>query len=358
MKVVGVIVEYNPFHYGHRHHIQETIAKLNPDIVVAVMSGHFSQRGEPCIANKWERTKTALANGVDLVIEIPFIYSVQAADYFARYAVYLLNQLKCDHICFGSESNNIKKIENDLKRQAKVEKKPKISYINNQLDSTIKANDILGISYLKAISEINKNIKAHTIQRTNDFHDLSTNTEHASATAIRNAVNLEKDYQSLTPMRNLKKVSLNDYFNLIRLQFITNRNNISETVMCQEGIENLIGKHIFNVNNIDELLIKCSNKKYTKVRIQRTLCHILLNSKKETLNQYPMPPYLRILGANQTGIKHLKRIKNIIDIPIVTTISNYHHEVLDLEINASKVWSFIDEKILDEYKFAPIIIKE
>ena len=112
MKVLGLIVEYNPFHNGHLYHLEESKRLTDADYTVCVMSGNFIQRGEPAIVNKWARTKMALMSGVDLVIELPVVYSMSSAEYFGYGAVKLLDSLGCiDYICFGSESGNIGDLE-------------------------------------------------------------------------------------------------------------------------------------------------------------------------------------------------------------------------------------------------------
>ena len=107
MKILGLIVEYNPFHQGHLYHLNKAKELINPDITIVIMSSHFVQRGEPAISDKWTRAKVAIKNGVDLVIELPFVYSVQSADYFAKGAIEVLHKLNVTDIVFGSESGNI-----------------------------------------------------------------------------------------------------------------------------------------------------------------------------------------------------------------------------------------------------------
>ena len=106
MKSCGVIVEYNPFHNGHRYHLEEARKESQADVIIAVMSGNFLQRGEPAIIDKWQRAEEALKNGADLVIELPFAYAVQSADYFARGGVSLLHHLGVDALCFGTDSSS------------------------------------------------------------------------------------------------------------------------------------------------------------------------------------------------------------------------------------------------------------
>ena len=107
MKSVGLVVEYNPFHNGHKYHADKAKELSGADVAIAVMSGNFLQRGEPAIFNKWIRTETALLNGIDIVVELPVLYSAQSAEIFATGAVSILNSLKVNEIVFGTENGNI-----------------------------------------------------------------------------------------------------------------------------------------------------------------------------------------------------------------------------------------------------------
>ncbi|MGL4788877.1 MAG: nucleotidyltransferase family protein, partial [Cetobacterium sp.] len=114
-KAVGVVVEYNPFHNGHKYHCLK--ARQHGDLVIAVMSGDYVQRGEPALINRWERAELALKNGVDIVVELPIFYSTQSAEIFSRGAVGLLNLMGVEKIVFGSESGDIQ----SLKERADLE---------------------------------------------------------------------------------------------------------------------------------------------------------------------------------------------------------------------------------------------
>ena len=112
MKVLGIIAEYNPFHNGHLYQLQECRDRAEADFVVAVMSGNFTQRGEPAIMDKWTRSRLAVQCGANLVLELPFAYAVNSAEYFAKGGVGILNGLGCvTHLGFGSEGGNINKLD-------------------------------------------------------------------------------------------------------------------------------------------------------------------------------------------------------------------------------------------------------
>lgn len=205
MKVLGLIVEYNPFHQGHLYHLNKAKELIDPDVTIVIMSSHFVQRGEPAISDKWTRAKVAIKNGVDLVIELPFVYSVQSADYFAKGAIEILHKLNVTDIVFGSENGNIN-IFKDIALTIKNNSNDYNTLIKHQLnlglrypDACNKAlsilmnksittpNDLLGLAYVKEIINNNYQINLHCIKRTNDFHSLELENI-CSASAIRYAL--------------------------------------------------------------------------------------------------------------------------------------------------------------------------
>ena len=205
MDVIGIIAEYNPFHSGHKYHIDK-IKEMYPDsLLIAVVSSSFTQRGDISILNKWDKTKIVLDNNIDLVIELPFVYSSQSADVFAKGSLKLLNELKVEKLVFGSESNDINLIKEIAKLQ--VNNKDFEYEVKNYLDlgynyptSLSKAinkfnikkidspNDLLGISYVKEIIKNNYNIEPITIKRTNNYH--GNNSDNIlSASELREKIN-------------------------------------------------------------------------------------------------------------------------------------------------------------------------
>ena len=216
MKVLGIVVEYNPFHNGHIYHINKAKELVNPDYTIAVMSSSFVQRGEPAIIDKWTRSELAIQYGVDIVVELPFIYSVQSADYFAKGSIELLNAIGVTDLCFGSEDGNIdtfidiakaiKENEEHYNNLVKTYMNQGLRYpdacnqsLNDILGKEIRTpNDLLGLSYVKEIIFNNYKMTPHCITRTNDYHGNELSVV-ASASAIRNAIrNNENISLSLT----------------------------------------------------------------------------------------------------------------------------------------------------------------
>ena len=215
-KIIGIVVEYNPFHNGHLYQINKIKEKYKDSLIIVCMSSSFTQRADASILNKWDKTKVALENNVDIVIELPYIYSTQSSDIFASKAVQLLNHLKINTLCFGSETENIDDIVNSAKIQLNnndFDNKVKeyldlgINYptaLNNALkDLNAKEintlNDLLGVSYIKEILKNNLNIEIFNIKRTNDFHDITSNDDVISASNIRNKLQNKQDIKNNVP---------------------------------------------------------------------------------------------------------------------------------------------------------------
>ena len=212
--VLGIICEYNPFHNGHLYHLNASKKMTNSDYSIAILSGNFTQRGEPSIVDKWAKTKMAIESGIDLVIELPTLYSISSAEYFAFGSIRLLEMLGIvDFVSFGSECEDIS-VLNDIANVLCEEPKeyktllshelakgvsfPKaretalMMYLNNvrRFANVLSSpNNILGIEYLKALKRLNSHMKPITIKRTSAGHNenkIRANSKIASGTAIRN----------------------------------------------------------------------------------------------------------------------------------------------------------------------------
>ena len=358
MKSIGIIAEYNPFHNGHLYHIKKIKEKYKDYTIILVMTGNFTERGDVSIIDKWKRKDIALNYGIDLVIELPFPFSTQSADFFAYGAITLLEKLKVEKIVFGSESNNIEDLELIAKTQIENElfdnlvslySKNGYNYptalskaiedlTNKRIDAP---NDLLGISYIKTILKNKYNIKYESIQRTNDYHEKKSSKEIASATTIRNNLKNNEDIKKQVPeltynnMNNLHFIE--DYFNLIKYKIITEKDlSIYQTV--DEGIDSLLKKEIINCNSYDELINKIKSKRYTYNKISRMLLHILCNFTKEKANKFKEIKYIRILGFNKKGKEYLNKVKKDIDIPIISKINREKDEMLEFELETTLIY--------------------
>ena len=321
MEKIGIICEYNPFHNGHVYHINK-IKEMYPDsLIVLAMSGYFTQRGEVSLLSKYDKTRLALTHGVDIVLELPTLFVTNSADIFAAVAVDALNEVGVDKIIFGSESNDIdtlKKIASkwdDPKSRAKLRESldQGNSYaksITSSLNKNLKSNDILAVSYIKAINRINKKIEPITIQRTNEYNDLESTKDIISGTNIVNRFNLGEDVTKYIPDYKdikLKETNKLKLFELLKYK-ITTEKHLEKFLGVDEGLENKLKKEILVSNNYDELIENVVSKRYTKSRIKRMLVHILLGIEKEDMDVKNHK--YRILGFDAKGRDYLRDLYN------------------------------------------------
>lgn len=381
MDIVGIICEYNPFHNGHIYHLQK-IKELFPNsMIVLAMSGNFTQRGIPSIIDKWNKTEIALTYGVDMVVELPFVFATQSADIFAKGAIQLLEALGCKYLVFGSEEDNIEELEslaklvtNNLEYDKKVKKYLDLG--NNYPTSLNKAlydlsgkdirlpNDLLGFSYIKEIIKQNANIKPITIKRTNYYHDINLNDNHiSSATSIREAYQNNGLWKEEVPKETVNYMKnsiflLENYFSFLKYKIMTSKDlSIYQTV--DEGIENKLKKEIETSTSVSELIHKLKTKRYTYNKLSRMLIHILCDFTKTEANKMKNIEYIRVLGFSKTGQNYLNKIKKSCIYPIVTTFSKGNSKMLEFEKTVTSVYaSILPEKeknilIEAEYKNKP-----
>ena len=379
----GIICEYNPFHNGHKYHINKIKEMYPDDDIVLVMSSHFLQRGETSLINKWDKTEIALKEGVDLVIELPYVFSSQGADIFAKGAIEILDSLKVDRLIFGSEINDIDVLKDMASIQINNNKfnnlvKEYTSEGVNYPTAVAKAikilthkeantpNDLLGISYIKEIIKQNSKIKPICIQRTNDFHSKNAYGTIASATSIREYIKDGKDYSRLVPESTFQYLNnelffTDKFFDLLKYKIISNFDELSKFQTVDEGIEARIKKYIFESNSLDELINNIKTKRYTYNKIKRMLMHILCGFTKEEAKLCNSSEYIRVLGFNDKGKKFLNNIKKESRLPIITCYSNINSKILDIEFRTSAIYFMITNekdknKLINmDYKHKPVI---
>ena len=369
MQKVGIICEYNPFHNGHLYHIEKIKEIFEDPTIILVMSSHFTERGNLSILNKWDKTEIALNNGVDLVIELPFEFSTQSSDIFAKGAITLLNELGCEYLVFGSESNDIVKlnklasIQNTVEYNLELKKliKEGISYpkaassaLKHLQGEEIDApNDILALSYIKAINSINSKITPLSIKRTNDFNATNIQGNIISANLIRN--NLDKiELNKYIPKNAIRNYYKTDYFNLLKYKILSD-NDLSKYQTVDEGIENKLKKGINDSNTLNDLILSIKSKRYTYNKINRMFIHILTSFTKEEAKKRKNIRYIRVLGFNKKGREYLNKEKKKIKLPIYT---NFNKE-LELELKVTKIYSLIvNDPTLIKKEIKNIIIKK
>lgn len=344
MKAAGIIVEYNPFHNGHQHHIEKTREITNCDVLIAVMSGHFVQRGEPALIDKWQRTKAALEHGVDLVIELPYLWCTQSAQQFADGAVTLLNLAQVDTIVFGSESNNLEELKEIAELSTKADYLKEILATGAGFPKAyglwtqaMEPNDILAVAYLKALK--NTNITPMAIQRTTHYHDDELSSI-CSATAIRKAALHHEDVSSATPMTLTEPfVTLKEFYPYIRMLLLSlSSEYLNSLFLFSEGIENHLRENAVQCDTFEEFMNKSITKRYTRARIQRTLCQLINQiTKKEAKDLSPLTS-LRVLGFNAAGQKWLKHLREQ-EVDVASCFAQMPASLRKMELKATTMYA-------------------
>lgn len=373
-KVVGIVAEYNPFHNGHKYQIEKIREKYKDATIVVVCSSSFTQRGDTSILNKFDKAKVALNNGVNLVVELPYVYSTQSSDIFASAAIKILNYLKVDTICFGTERDSI----GDIKKCAITQlDEPKYNEIvreelelgvnyptalNKALKKLIdieitEPNDLLALSYVKEIIKNQYNIEIFNIKRTNDFHDIDSNEMIVSASNIRNKLINNIDIKDKVPndvYKILKNIKFNNkYFEFLKYK-INSESDLEKYLDVDEGLSTRIRNSIDKSNSLDELIQNIKTKRYTYNKISRMLNHILCSFTKDERDKTKDIEYIRILGFDEVGQKHLNSIKDNMDIKILNKFDT-SYKALEIEKRVSGIYSMIISDIMDkEIKNIPV----
>lgn len=363
MKACGIVVEYNPLHNGHLYHIKKAKELTNCDILVAVMSPNWTQRGEPALISKEYRVKAALNNGVDLIVELPYLLAVNSADIFASKSAEILSLLKVKDMVFGSETGDtitfnekyfnygfsyprVDELIVDFLEQGYGYPKARsmaLKIVNDYYLET--PNDILATAYVDAIRKNNYPINYHTIKRTNSYHDKEITSNITSASALRNALKSNQNIKGLTPMDDiLTKVDLHyleDYFSLLRYKLLSSTlEDLQSIHLVEEGIESLFIKKIEEASNMQEFIKLCTSKRYSGARITRIICHILNNTKKDLATKYIKGkiPFIRILGFNNNGRQYLSYIRKDVEVPLYSRFQGNKNDLLKSERQVTAIY--------------------
>lgn len=379
MKAVGLIVEYNPFHNGHLHHLQQAKKIGTADVVVAVMSGSFLQRGEPAIIDKFHRAKAALAGGVDILLELPYAYAVQSSRLFAKGSVLSLHALGVDSICFGSESGNIADflqgyrflrenndtyisiLKSSLKQGVSYPAASKHAYDQIGLAADYidlaQPNNVLGMSYVREILDRRLPIEPYTIPRLKSkHHDTVIEGNIASATSIRKSLLATSNEpgvanalpeETMNQLVDYKKMAgvwhdWEQYFPFLNYRVQTmSHDELALISGVEEGLEFKIKHTAGNVSSFHEWVQAVKSKRYTWTRLQRMFTHILMNTKKKDLDLLTVSenvPYIRLIGFNKQGQAYLNHVKKDLDIPLVTGFSKQMDPMLQMEEQAAHAY--------------------
>ena len=357
MRAVGLITEYNPFHNGHLYHLRRSLELAEAEVSVAVMSGHFLQRGEPALVDKWVRAEMALAAGVDVVVELPLPWACSSAPDFARGGIQALTALGVDACCFGSESGDLNALQGcadlladthdiieqrtsaALRRgvtfpQARAQALAELFPEADTQEILANPNNILGLAYLQALGETGSPIVPLSMTRIGaGYHDLDAKEGIASATGIRRRLRDGLDIDGLVPdpVANLlikafaEGMGLDEdiYYRLLSAQLLRQSDDLTRYWWVEAGLEQRLVDAADNSAGLEELISAVKARHLTRTRVQRALVAVLLGIETAVARSLlaAPPAYLHLLAVSQRGEAFLASRRKRRTIPLVQNFS-------------------------------------
>ena len=372
-KVTGIIAEYDPLHLGHVYQLEEARRLSSSDVTIAVISGNFTQRGEPAIVDKWARAEMALWAGFDLVAEMPFIFACNNAGYFAQSGVEILEALGADYISFGSETADVETLQEaaDARKELSYEQfqdirglvKEGVSYPRALTmvlgeEKAFGPNDTLAVEYMRHM----ESARPLPVMRKGAGHgELREEEGMASATMIRKDL---LEYGSVDRIRAyvpeataeilLREQEAHGFADPEKLvpyirarAAAMDRADLNDIYGAEEGLGSILKENFRYKETYEELAEALKSKRYTRTRVQRVLIHTLMNLKKDDIME--AGNYIRILGFSDKGAEYLKALKkaDMVGLPIIDNIKkdlNEHpwlRRTFELDIKASDIYNTI-----------------
>ncbi|MBO5714050.1 MAG: nucleotidyltransferase family protein [Clostridia bacterium] len=351
MKICACIVEYNPLHLGHVKHLNYIKTALGADKIIAVMSGNFTQRGEPAVLDKFTRARHAILAGADMVIELPTVFATSNAEVFAKGAVSIIDALNvCENLCFGVESGNVedylrlatalndeskefkKLLKENLEKGVSLAKAKfnAVQSLNGDFDENLVSspNNILGLEYTKALLSINSPTQIVPMIRTGDHNDKTLKKGVTSATSIRKVIKTGAFKKLKKNMPNFVFADLKPYpfaYEKTAIASLITKpvEDIEKCPDCTEGLENRIKALTKDNKNLDALVEKITTKRYTETRVRRIINANLLGITKDLVSDcLKSPSYAKVLAINNDSTDLLSVITASSKIPLITRKSD------------------------------------
>ncbi|GGA97612.1 nucleotidyltransferase [Macrococcus hajekii] len=346
MKSVAIIAEYNPYHNGHQYHVRTARRLADADVVIAIMSGQFTQRGAPAMFNKFKRAELAL-HDCDLVVELPQFYALSYADDFAYGGIRASELLGADCLAFGVECDDFDKLTQEAFREGIVDIKSGQSYARMIGHSDLyQPNNILAMQYIRQSKD--SSLSLLPIRRImNHYHDTAITSSIASATAIREAIINRQDYAHTVPvpLDSDDAVTWESFFPLLKYSLLTQTpDELRQIYMMTEGLENRLLSHIQKQHSFNDFMAAIKTKRYTYTRLQRLLACTLLN-----IRHRPPITDLRILAMNDTGRRYIKGRPHL-----HPNINRQNADLFSLEIKATSVYNLVSGIKNDDFN-TPVI---
>lgn len=355
MPNIAIICEFNPFHNGHAAILEHarSLAGKNGS-VVCIMSGNFVQRGGLAVVPKWERAKMALSCGADMVVEIPSVFAMQSAEYFASAGVSVANSLGfIDFLLFGSETGDVSKLEELALRTVSEDSLAYSDSYAKALESSIgeklASNDILGVEYVRALKKSGSSIKPVSIKRVGNSSETDGSASSGSALSIRNLLK-EANVSSVSSFMpsaafEILRGSLesNGLPDVSRLEsYIVGKllelgaSGIRDLPGVSEGLENKIYKEAASGASLSEIIENCTGKRYTRSRIRRILLSVLTGATQNLVSNPQNVPYVRVLGVKRDKKSLLATLSASASVPVIVGNFPANYELFDTFTNDVK----------------------
>lgn len=398
MKTLGIVAEYNPFHNGHKYHMNESRRRTGANCIVAVMSGNFTQRGEAAVLDKWTRSRLAVENGVDLVLELPFIFACNRAETFAAGAVDILQAMGADWISFGSESGDLSQLaelagqmahhggeisekRRDIMKTGRSFAKANELAVQAVLGADksrllLAPNNILALEYLKRIfywQDKGAALMPVTIKRYGSgYLEANERMGFAGAAAIRR-MKARDEFTAYMPENvadalaaaleggRMQEHAQAQFFQLLRAEIIRSGAEELSRIYCMgEGLENKLKKEMIQAETLDRLLSAVVSKRYTEAAVRRILVYTLLSLKEREPERNL---YARVLAFNDVGRKCLRLVKKQENslLPVITNINKDAEacmeagRTLQYDILAADMYNILYDR--DLYRFSDKVVR-
>ncbi|MBV0929823.1 nucleotidyltransferase [Lentilactobacillus sp. IMAU92037] len=375
LHAVGIVSEYNPFHNGHLYHLQQAKVQTGANVSIAIMSGNWLQRGEPAIFDKWQRTKLALDNGIDIVVELPFFSAVQPSHIFASGAVALAADLQCDWLSFGAENPSIdyqELIDNQPRHDKSFKQfdRPYPSIFQDYLFKKTgirlnQPNDMLAFGYANANFNLGAPLKLVPVKRIGSCHNdrqIDSSSSTSSGSAIRTALLagnstavarfVPTKTQELIQVQQL--MTWDQFWPMLRFELVeTPINELHNIYQMTEGIEYRLKRCAIKATSFRDFLRLVKTKRYTYTRIQRLCTYVLVHAYPQDM--LVKPSYIRLLGFSRNGRIYLNQVKKQLSLPLITKINeDVVQDYIEMDFKSGMLFQMINQVSQDFYKH-PII---
>ena len=371
MTILGIVAEYDPFHNGHLYHLAEAKKSVQPDFTYIVLSPCLKQRGTFSMLSPLDRARLALEGGANAVFALPVLWTVRDAEHYALGAVSLLSRLGATHLAFGVETDNLPL----LRRAADLLESPSAAFegilkevlsrgtgfpsavsaaartvLPEASDLLDHPNNMLAVSYLRAIRRLNASIVPVPVRRKGSYHDSSIDPAYPSASALRNALrrgNYGEAYAAMSPRsaslirrrfleRRVPDPAIGDALLLSRLRSMS-VSDYTRLPDLSEGLENALRHASRTVSGREELIRTLTGVRYPAARISRLCACALLQAAPEDILSLPLPESALLLGLKKDP--EMTSLWKNLPVPVISSFTEWKKTAHPADLLAWRLWA-------------------